>query len=85
MNRLSVLKLVVPATNAVANGQVQFYFTAVSNKTYSVEYRDAIARAGWSNLVSLDSLLTNRVVWVTNGIPPAVLNRFYRVKTPRNF
>jgi hypothetical protein len=84
-NKLSVLKLIFPMTNAVANGQVQFYFTAMSNKTYSVEYRDVFGRAGWSNLVSLDSLLTNRVVWVTNQIPPAVVNRYYRVKTPRNF
>jgi hypothetical protein len=81
-SKLSVLKLVFPTTNAVANGQVQFYFTAMSNKTYSVEYRSGFSAGEWTTLVSFDSLLTNRVIWVTDT--PSFVRRFYRVKTPRN-
>jgi hypothetical protein len=83
-NKLSALKLVFPTTNAVAGGQVTFYFTAISNKTYSVQYQDALPGAGWSNLVNLDSLPTNRVIWVTNVPPPGLRDRFYRAKTPRS-
>jgi hypothetical protein len=84
-NKLSVLKISLPATNGVANGQARLFFTAISNKTYSVQYQDALPGAGWSNLVNLDSLPTNRVIWVTNVPPPGLRDRFYRVKTPRNF
>jgi hypothetical protein len=79
-NAASVLKLILPPV-PMTDGRVSFYFPAVSNKTYSVVYRDDIVAVGWNNLVSLPSLPTNRVLWVTNQ-PPGGANRFYRVQTP---
>jgi hypothetical protein len=35
-------------------------------------------------LLGLDGMLTNRIIWTTNTLPPDVMNRFYRVKVPRN-
>ena len=64
--------------------KVSFYFNAVSNKTYTVVYRDDIVAGVLSNLVSLHSLPTNRVQWVTDPMPLGGTNRFYRVKTPAN-
>ncbi len=83
-NSASVLKLILPP-NPLAEGKVSFYFNAVSNKTYSVVYRDDVASGEWSNLVSLHSLPTNHVRWVTNQVPGVGINRFYRLKTPGNF
>ena len=82
MDPSSVLKLVFPP-DPVAEGAAAFYFPAVSNKTYTAEYQDGIEGAGWSNLVSFDSLPTNRFLWVTNLPPTGVPHRFYRVETPR--
>jgi hypothetical protein len=82
MDPLSVLKLVFPP-DSVADGLAAFYFPAVSNKTYTAEYRDGFEASGWSNLVSFDSLPTNRILWVTNLPPLGATHRFYRVETPR--
>jgi hypothetical protein len=81
-NVLSVLRLVFPPS-PTADGVATFYFPAAPNKTYTAEYRDGLGSAGWSNLVSFDSLPTNRLIWVTNIPPSGVTNRFYRVETPR--
>jgi hypothetical protein len=83
-NALSVFKLMFPP-NPLATGPWRFYFTAITNRTYSVEFRDGLSPTNWSNLLSLDSLPTNRTVWITNVLPQATSNRIYRAKTPRNF
>ena len=80
----SVLKLHWAADNALSQGQVRFSFEAISNKTYSIEYKDTLMPGDWSNLLSLDSLPTNRIIWVTNSLPTGVLNRFFRAKVPLN-
>jgi len=77
------LKLFYPAA-PLANGELQCYFTAMSNKTYSVEYRESLTVGEWLTLASFDSLPTNRVIWVTDSVPPGAPKRFYRVKTPMN-
>ena len=83
-NAPSVFKLTFPP-NPLATGPLRFYFTAMTNRTYSVEFREGLSPTTWSNLVSLDSLPTNRTVWITNVPPQATSNRIYRAKTPRNF
>ena len=80
----SVLKITLAPSNVEASGQVQFSFEALSNKTYSVEYSDSLVPGGWSNLLSLDSLPTNRVIWVTNSLPAGDSHRSYRLKVPLN-
>ena len=79
-----MFKLVFPP-DPLAGGAVRFYFTAVSNKTYSVEFDNGLNQTVWSNLLSLDSLPTNRTIWVTNVPPQTVSNRLYRAILPRSF
>ncbi len=59
-------------------------FTAVSNKTYTVQYTDALDGRGWSHLADVVAGATNRVEMLTDE---AALGRtrFYRVVTPRQF
>ena len=83
-NNLSVFKLVFPP-DPLADDRVRFYFTAVSNKTYGIEYKNGLDQAEWSRLADLDSLPTNRMVWITNMPPPAVPDRVYRARIPRSF
>ena len=80
----SVFKVMFPP-DPMSGGTLWFYFTAVSNKTYSAEYRDHLGGTGWSNLTSWDSLPTNRVIRFTNEVAPPSSELYYRAKTPRNF
>ena len=82
-NAVSVLRLVGVAAGG-AGEPARMYFGAVSNKTYSVEYRDDVSGASWVTVGSYDSLPTNRVQWVTNELPLALTNVFYQLKVPRN-
>jgi hypothetical protein len=65
-------------------GVARLYFTAVSNKTYSVEYRDSLSVGEWVTLANYDSLPVTRVQWVTNLQEGGLEKRYYRVKTPLN-
>jgi hypothetical protein len=72
----SVLKIRLLPTDPLA-----FEFTAISNKTYTVQCSEAV-QGVWTNLVSFSATATNRVLAVTNVVEPAVGQRFYRVRTP---
>ncbi len=67
-----------PAGLAVVLG-----FSARSNKTYSIAYRNAAGGSGWTNFVRFSSAPTNHVVTVTNLLSPAAPSRFFRLATPR--
>jgi hypothetical protein len=56
-------------------------FNAASNKTYTVQYRDTLAGAGWSRLIDIEAVLTNRFMQVTDRNPNASA-RFYKLVTP---
>lgn len=56
-------------------------FTAVANKTYMVEYTEALDPALWTALAEITFRTTNRVISVTDP-SPAAGNRFYRLVTP---
>ncbi len=59
-------------------------FTAVSNKTYAVEFRNEIQSGTWNLLEPIPAVNTNRVVEVFDPSTPAPgLRRFYRLVTPR--
>ena len=82
-NALSVMRLVaVPGGGA--GEAARMYFGAVSNKTYSVEYRENVSGGGWVTVGGYDSLPTNRVQWVTNDLPLALTNVFYHLRVPRD-
>ncbi len=56
-------------------------FGGVSNKTYTIQYRDDLAAGGWLRLTNFAARPTNRVERILD--PTAATNRFYRVATPR--
>ncbi len=56
-------------------------FTAVSNRTYSVLYRDALETGEWQRLLNVPARTTNRVESLLDPAP-AGLRRFYRLVTP---
>ena len=56
-------------------------FGAVSNRTYTVEYIDQLARDGWHPLQDVPARRTNHVEVVID--PTWTTQRFYRVVTPR--
>jgi hypothetical protein len=62
-------------------GMATLRFAAVSNRTYSVLYRDVLPGSPWLKLADVPSHTTNRVVLV----PDAATNgqRYYRLVTPR--
>ncbi|MGC9034604.1 MAG: lamin tail domain-containing protein [Verrucomicrobiia bacterium] len=55
-------------------------FTAVSNITYSIEFKDSFVNSNWITLTNLPALRTNYIFTFTNE--SATPSRFYRVKTP---
>jgi hypothetical protein len=65
----------------VVDGTVTLQFVALSNRTYSVEYRNSLEPGTWSTLMKVSARLTNRVETVTEpgGAPET---RFYRLTTP---
>jgi hypothetical protein len=56
-------------------------FGAASNKTYTVQFTDALDGDAWSRLVDVAARPTNRVESLFD--PDFTTNRFYRVATPR--
>jgi hypothetical protein len=55
-------------------------FHASSNKTYLVQYRDAVALEGWQPLLRVAARETNRLESVVDSVPSAT--RYYRLVTP---
>ncbi|MEY2407595.1 MAG: hypothetical protein QOF48_265 [Verrucomicrobiota bacterium] len=63
-------------------GTATVQFAAISNRTYTVQYTDALPATGaWTGLVDFLARTTNRIE--TFPDPAWTTNRFYRVVTPR--
>jgi hypothetical protein len=58
-------------------------FTAMSNKTYTVQSCSVVAGGGWSRVADVAATPTNRIVTLTDPAPAAAPQRFYRLATPR--
>src|SRR5439155_25495039 len=56
-------------------------FSAVSNKTYTVEYTQAPGSGQWTALTDISGCPTNRVEIVVD--PTSAARRYYRIVTPR--
>jgi hypothetical protein len=77
----SVLRLHAQATDAGEGVVLQF--EALSNKTYTLQYRNLLGSGAWLGLTNLSpAAATNRTVVVTNQVP-AASPRYYRVRTPQ--
>ena len=74
---LSYLKVELAALSQAATVK----FGAISNKTYSVLFRDRPANGDWLRLADVVARATNRLELVPD--PTWTTNRFYRVATPR--
>ena len=76
-NALSCLKVdsLVTSPGAIVS------FQAVSNRTYTVQFNDALGVNPWSKLAQVIALATNRVEFIPD--PAYTTNRFYRLVTPR--
>jgi hypothetical protein len=70
---LKVDQLTVAGTTAIS-------FQAVSNKSYTVEFRDSLDAGLWSRLTDVSATTTNRAVTVLDT--NAVGKRYYRLATP---
>ena len=76
-NALSVLKIVLSATNAAL-----LNFTAQSNLSYTVQWRTNLVAPAWSNLTSITALPLVRTVLVNSASAPAAPERYLRIVTP---
>ena len=79
-NALSFLKLEGFISRGV---NLLLSFSAVSNKTYTVQSSKSGDPAIWINLISFDAATSNRVIVVTNSIPGVSAPSYYRLQTPR--
>ncbi len=82
-NGLSYLKIDSVVTEGSGHDLLRLEFNAVSNKTYTLQYRDAVAIASWSNLTDFASAPTNRIIFFTNTMLRVTKTRYYRLVTPR--
>lgn len=76
-NQLSSLRLTLQSAGPISS---ILQFGAGSNRTYSVQFSDALAN-GWQGLTDVVSRTNARIEVVTD--PGWTTNRFYRVVTPR--
>ena len=76
-NGLSLLKLVVTATNPAL-----LQFVAQTNTSYTLQYRTNLTSAAWSNLTSVSAQTFVSTVQVNVPRPAPEPVRFYRIVTP---
>jgi hypothetical protein len=76
-NSLSYLKIEQSVTPGAASVEIG----AVSNRTYTVQFTDALDSGAWNRLQDLAGRPTNSLWTVTD--PAWTTNRYYRVVTPR--
>lgn len=66
-----------------ASGELHLSFTARSNRTYTVQFRERFDSGPWTRGNDVVALPTNRFVTLTNPLPAATESRAYRIVTPR--
>jgi hypothetical protein len=64
-----------------AVGSAKLWFTAVSNRTYTVEFKDALSEAVWSKLTDVVAQPVTHLESVVDS--NFTTNRYYRLATPR--
>ena len=79
----SFLRIESIESELATTGSMRLSFIAVSNRTYTVEYRDTLLPGAWSRLTDVTTAPTNRMMQVTDSPPVAINKRYYRLATPR--
>jgi hypothetical protein len=77
------LKIESIESEMAVNGTTRVSFLAVSNRTYTIEYRDSLLPGAWSRHTDITSATTNRMVQLIDSPPAVVTKRYYRLATPR--
>ena len=75
------IETITPDFNSTAT--VQLTFLAVTNRTYTIQYRDSMLPVPWNHLADIDAAPTNRMVQVIDQPGANIVGRFYRLLTPR--
>ena len=78
----SYLKLEIIPSPSGWNGSLMIRFQAVSGKSYSVQYRDAILDGAWRKLADIAPGANNRLVELADRPSSGTTVRFYRLITP---
>jgi hypothetical protein len=65
------------------SGAIGFRFVAMSNHTYTAQFRDGFAHGPWHRLADLTASATNRTVEITDPTGTNGTQRFYRVISPQ--
>jgi Right handed beta helix region len=61
---------------------VRLQFTALANRTYSVQFRDSLTSGDWANLIDVPVGASDRTYSVSDSLLPNIKSRFYRLVTP---
>lgn len=64
-----------------ATGSATLWFTAISNRTYTVQFKDSLSEVLWSKLMDVVAQPVTHVESVVDPNPGT--NRYYRLVTPR--
>ncbi|HKS36018.1 MAG TPA: lamin tail domain-containing protein, partial [Verrucomicrobiae bacterium] len=62
---------------------IRLAFQAVAGRSYTVQYRDALAGGPWTRLVDVAPQSTNRIVELNDPASAGSAERFYRLTTPQ--
>ena len=65
----------------VSAGLVLVGFTAISNRSYTVQYKSSMTDPAWARLVDVPAHFTNRAATITDN-PGGAVARFYRLVSP---
>jgi hypothetical protein len=71
-----------PLSVSKVGNNLTFQFSAVSNRTYTVQYNTSLSNNTWTLLTTLPSSTTNRIHTITDSSAGSTGQRFYRVATP---
>ena len=74
----SVLR--ITSIEYLGGNSVRLTFLAVSNRTYTLEYKDGLTAPAWLNLSNFSASATNRVLIIDTTV---TTNRFFRLRTPQ--
>jgi hypothetical protein len=82
-DNLSYLKIESIESELATSGSMHVSFIAVSNRTYTLQYRDSLLPGNWTRLLDVASATTNRMMQVVDSPPATINKRYYRLATPR--
>ncbi len=74
----SVLRIL--SIESLGGNNVRLTFLAMSNRTYTIEYKDGLIDPSWSSLTNVAAAPTNRLEKIDTTV---TTNRFFRLRTPQ--